>query len=383
MEHETNKAFTPNSIEDMQVLIRESNSVRVLGREDLSETLSSVEGLGSPKLEAPTTHISLSAFNQIVEYLPEEYTITVQAGVPTAEVQAALAAEGQYLPFDPPFSAEGTTVGAMIAKGLSGPGSFRYGILRDFILGVNFIDGIGNHSHTGGKVVKNAAGFDIPKLMSGSYGSFGIITEASFKVFPVAPESRTIVFNYPSFQEAHEAFVSLGRSRFTLDILDLDSKGRLFLKLAGQPGSMDQRVKAIESHLTHQSDTLPQECIDSYWPESVRLEAPPQSGLLVKIPINPLTIFDLESALASYSTEIRYSIGGYVCWLHWNNSIEKLSALLTQLNLSGQVACGDAETPLIAADSQKSFYRRLKSAFDPEDKFTELYPTALLPAFNE
>ena len=383
MEHEPNKAFTPNSIEDMQVLIRESNSVRVLGREDLSETLGSVERIGSPKLEAPTTHISLSAFNQIVEYLPEEYTITVQAGVPAAEVQAALAAEGQYLPFDPPFSAEGTTVGAMIAKGLSGPGSFRYGILRDFILGVNFIDGIGNHSHTGGKVVKNAAGFDIPKLMSGSYGSFGIITEASFKVFPVAPERRTIVFNYPSFQEAHEAFVSLGRSRFTLDILDLDSKGRLFLKLAGQPGSMDQRVKAIESHLTHQSDTLSQKCIDSYWPESVRLETPPQSGLLVKIPINPLTIFDLESALASYSTEIRYSIGGYVCWLHWNNSIEKLSALFTQLNLSGQVACGDAETPLIAADSQKSFYRRLKSAFDPEDKFTELYPTALQPAFNE
>jgi hypothetical protein len=146
---------------------------------------------------------------------------------------------------------------------------------------------------------------------------------------------------------------------------------------------MDQRVKAIESHLTHQSDTLSQECIDSYWPESVRLEIPPQSGLLVKIPINPLTIFDLESALASYSTEIRYSIGGYVCWLHWNNSIEKLSALLTQLNLSGQVACGDAETPLIAADSQKSFYRRLKSAFDPKDKFTELYPTALQPVFNQ
>ncbi len=374
MENEAEKLVRPNTIEELQALVRDSNRVRVLGSED---------GPVPPKLDASTTHISLSAFNQIVEYLPEEYTITVQAGMPVAEVQAALAAECQYLPFDPPFGAEGTTVGAMIAKGLSGPGSFRYGILRDFILGVNFIDGIGNHSHTGGKVVKNAAGFDIPKLMSGSYGSFGIITEASFKVFPVAPESRTIVFNYPSFQEAHKAFVSLGRSRFTLDILDLDSKSRLFLKLAGQPGSMDQRVEAIENHLNHQSDLLSPDDFHDQWHESVRLDASPSSGILVKIPVNPLAILDLESALASYSTERRYSIGGYVCWLHWNDSIETLSALLSQLYLSGQVAYGETGTPLIAADTQKSFYRRLKSAFDPESKFAELYPTTLQPAFNE
>ncbi len=380
MEDETNKVFTPNSIEALQALVRDSNRVRVLGSDGLSKTQSAVEGPGHPK---NATRISLSAFNQIVEYLPEEYTITVQAGMLVSEVQAALAAKGQYLPFDPPLSGQATTVGSMIAKGLSGPGSFRYGILRDFILGVNFIDGIGNPVHTGGKVVKNAAGFDIPKLMTGSYGCFGIMTVASFKVFPIAPESRIIVFNYPSFKAGHEAFVSLGRSRFSLDILDLDSKGRLFVKLAGQPGSMDQRVNAIESHLSHQSDLLEPNSFHDQWHEGVRLDAPPPSGILVKIPVNPLSILDLENALAPYSTERRYSIGGYVCWLHWNNSIEELSTILTQLNLSGQVACGDTETPLIAADSQKPFYRRLKSAFDPDAKFTDLYPTALQPVFNE
>ncbi len=377
MEDEPNKAFTPNTIEELQALVRDSNRVRVLGRDGRPGCANDTSS------NASTTHISLSALNQIVEYLPEEYTITVQAGAPVAEVQAALAAEGQYLPFDPPFGLEGTTVGAMIAKGLSGPGSFRFGILRDFILGVNFTDGIGNHVHTGGKVVKNAAGFDVPKLMVGSYGCFGIITEASFKVFPVAPESRIIVFNYPSFKEGHEAFVSLGRSRFTLDILDLDSKGRLFIKLAGQPGSMDQRVDAIENHLNHQSDTLSPDGFHNQWHESVRLDTPPSSGILVKIPVNPLAILDLENALAPFSTERRYSIGGYVCWLHWNDNIEELSTILSELGLSGQVACGVTETPLIAADSQKSFYRRLKSAFDPDAKFTDLYPAARQPAFNE
>lgn len=375
MENEPNNIVRPASIEELQTLAKDSSSIHVLGRDHLQ---------GHPHnadLDEPT-QISLASFNQIVEYLPEEYTITVQAGMTVKAVQAALAEKGQYLPFDPPFASTGTTVGAMIAKGLSGPGSFRFGILRDFILGVNFVDGQGNFIHTGGKVVKNAAGFDVPKLMTGSLGSFGVITEATFKVFPVSPEERTVVFRFPNFNKGHQALVSLGRSRFTLDILDLDPNGSLFVKLTGQPGSMDQRVQALELHLARQSEALNADAAQSFWDTPVRLDEPPQSGHLYKIPVAPQKIGELEEALASHESARRYSIGGYVAWVHWEEEIDSLDTILRQLGLSAQLASGKSKILLLGATPQKSFYQRLKSAFDPNGKFTNLY-TSLQPALNE
>lgn len=382
MEAQSNKIVSPESIEELLALVRNSPSITTYGRENLSLTLSSAEGLGPPNTETNTTLISLAAFNQIVEYQPEEYTITVQAGISVKEVQSALAEKGQYLPFDPPFSGTDMTIGSMIEQGLSGPGSFRYGILRDFILGVNFVDGLGGLIHTGGKVVKNAAGFDIPKLMSGSGGSFGIITEATFKVFPISPERRTVVFSFPSFEAGYRALVSLGRSRFTLDVLDLDPQGRLYIELGGQPGSMDQRVAALESHLSHNSETLTDIQISEFWDPKVRLEVPPQSGILVKIPVNPSIINTLETALKPHHAVCRYSIGGYVSWIHWEDNPETLSTLLEDLNLSGQVTYGETQTRLIGRDTQRSFYNRLKAAFDPHGKFVDLYTNLSQPALD-
>ena len=77
-----------------------------------------------------------------------------------------------------------------MASGLSGPGRFRFGGLRDFLIGVQFVDGTGKLVRSGGKVVKNAAGFDLPKFMVGSLGRFGILTELSFKVFPAPDDAR-------------------------------------------------------------------------------------------------------------------------------------------------------------------------------------------------
>ena len=113
-----------------------------------------------------------------------EFTFTALAGTPVREIAAALAERGQYLPFDPMLREAGATLGGTVAAGLSGPGRFRYGGLRDFILGVRFVDGEGRLLRLGGKVVKNAAGFDLPKFFVGSLGRFGVLAEMTFKVFP-------------------------------------------------------------------------------------------------------------------------------------------------------------------------------------------------------
>ncbi len=354
----------PQSIDALVSLVKNASSIKVRGSENTST-------------QSSANVISLSALNRIKEYLPDEYTISVEAGMATSEVQSTLAAKGQYLPFDPPFASEGTTIGATIARGLSGPESFRYGILRDFILGVTFIDGHGNLIRAGGKVVKNAAGFDIPKLMSGSCGSFGIIAEASFKVFPVAPETRTLVFNYSHFDKGHEALVKLGKSPFTLDALDLSSEGSLVIKLAGQPGSTDERISAIESFLESRADANTEENNDSIWPETVQLHNRPATGTLLKVPTNPSSVMALESALTGSNAPRRYSIGGYVAWVHWSESVEAVSSLLAKLNLSGQVVSGGAPAIIIGDTGQRPFYNRIKSALDPDGKFGDLYaPTA-------
>ena len=113
------------------------------------------------RLADNAVRISTAKLRGIVEYEPSEFTFTALAGTPVREVAAVLAERGQYLPFDPLFAAAGATLGGTVASGVSGPGRFRFGGLRDFILGVRFVDGGGRLMRLGGKVVKNAAGFDL------------------------------------------------------------------------------------------------------------------------------------------------------------------------------------------------------------------------------
>src|SRR5688572_27540127 len=133
--------------------------------------------------------LDMRGLSGMVEYEPDEFTFTALAGTPLSVVQAELARHGQYLPFDPPLAAEGATLGGTVAAGLSGPGRLRYGGVRDFIVGVQWVDGGGALIRGGGKVVKNAAGFDFPKLFTGSMGRLGVLVEMTFKVFP-SPAAR-------------------------------------------------------------------------------------------------------------------------------------------------------------------------------------------------
>src|SRR5262249_20856303 len=135
-----------------------------------------------PRLSAVPgiTRISTARLRGILEYDPSEFTFTALAGTSLGEISAVLAARGQYLPFDPPWVAAGSTLGGAVAAGLNGPARFRYGGMKDFILGVRFVDGTGRLLRMGGKVVKNAAGFDLPKFFVGSLGRFGALAELTF-----------------------------------------------------------------------------------------------------------------------------------------------------------------------------------------------------------
>lgn len=151
--------------------------------------------------------LDTNAYSGILSYEPSELVITVRCGTPLAEVEAALADKGQSFAFEPPhFRATrrdtldkpphlgaDATIGGMVAAGLSGPARASVGTVRDFVLGARVINGKGEHLTFGGQVMKNVAGYDVSRLLAGSWGQLGLITEVSLKVLPVAPGEATLV----------------------------------------------------------------------------------------------------------------------------------------------------------------------------------------------
>jgi len=133
------------------------------------------------------------AYRGIVSYEPSELVVTARCGTPLAELEAALAEKGQCLAFEPPHFGPDATVGGMVAAGLSGPARATAGAVRDYVLGARFINGLGEHLTFGGQVMKNVAGYDVSRLMAGSWGTLGLITEVSLKVLPVAPAEATLM----------------------------------------------------------------------------------------------------------------------------------------------------------------------------------------------
>ena len=134
--------------------------------------------------------VNLAALNRVLEHTPEDMTVTVETGITLAELQRQAGKCRQWLAIDPPHP-EKATIAAIINANTSGPRRFGCGTIRDYLLGVTVVLADGTIIHSGGKVVKNVAGYDLMKLFIGGQGTVGVVVEATFKLRPL-PEARTI-----------------------------------------------------------------------------------------------------------------------------------------------------------------------------------------------
>jgi glycolate oxidase FAD binding subunit len=137
------------------------------------------------------------AYGGIVAYEPTELVVTARAGTSLADLEAALARNGQMLPFEPPHYGPGATLGGCIAAGLAGPRRAAAGGVRDFVLGARLIDGRGRLLAFGGQVMKNVAGYDVSRVLAGSLGTLGLIAEVSLKLAPRPQTETTLALEMP------------------------------------------------------------------------------------------------------------------------------------------------------------------------------------------
>lgn len=345
----------PTKLIELQQMVRENSSLRPRG------------GGSKPALSRPDsgqTILSMDQFRGVLEYQPGEFVFVARSGTPLLEIEQLLAQHGQYLPFDPPLVAEGATLGGTVAAGLSGSMRQRYGGVRDFVLGIEWVNGLGQTLRGGGKVVKNAAGFDLPKLAVGSLGRLGIFTELALKVFPAPPATLTLRFSHNTLADSLQWLARLANSPFEFYALDLEPPHHLVVRLGGLASTLAQRQQQLETFVGQTGEPVHDEA--AYWQAQRSLDW--SQGLpLVKIPLTTAQIPALEAHLSHQPR--RYLAAGNLLYLAWPDPLEQLDAMLHPLLLSGILLRGKAPVPWLGRSLNQAFAQRIGQVLDPYNRF--------------
>ena len=322
---------------------------------------------------------------RVLEYEPADLVVTVEAGLTLGRLQALLAEHDQFLPIDAPDEA---TVGGVLAAGVSGPSRHAYGLPRDWLLGCRVAHVDGSVSKGGGRVVKNVAGYDMPKLAVGSLGTLGVIIEATFKVAPLPATQETLLATFPSLEAATAAVFAADDRGLALRAFALQPQpaGTALAAcwLAGPSAAVDRTAREL-SELTGGAETRRLEGAESerWWAQIEQAVAPSGSGVGLRASLPPSAVVGFMQGLealghddAATVDSLSYPTTGLVLARLGDAPVERLvdvieaaRGLATEAGGSLVVtaapvavkeridAWGDADAP--------SLMRRLKQEFDP------------------
>jgi FAD/FMN-containing dehydrogenase len=187
--------------------------------------------------------LDMNALSGISSYEPTELVVTARAGTPLADLEAALEEQGQCLPFEPPRFT-GATIGGTVAAGLAGPARAAVGCVRDHVLGLTLLNGNGELLSFGGQVAKNVAGYDVSRLIVGSWGILGIVCEVSIKVLPIAAASATIRFDCAQREALQK--INAWRSKPLPIHATAWYRDRLYVRLSGARAAVAEACRDLQ-----------------------------------------------------------------------------------------------------------------------------------------
>ncbi|WP_312142224.1 glycolate oxidase subunit GlcE [Stutzerimonas nitrititolerans] len=295
------------------------------------------------------------AHRGIVSYDPTELVVTVRAGTPLTELEAALDEAGQMLPCEPPHFGEGATVGGMIAAGLSGPRRPWSGSVRDFVLGTRIITGHGKHLRFGGEVMKNVAGYDLSRLMAGSFGCLGVLTEVSLKVLP-KPRRCSGLRVEMALDQALLKLAEWGQQPIPISAACHDGQA-LHLRLEGGEGSVNAARERIGG------EDLDAAYWDALREQRLAFFEDPRPLWRLSLPIN-------TQALALEGEQL-VDWAGAQRWLKSTEDAERIRAIVGEVD--GHAICysaGATTSPFQPLGAPLlRYHQQLKAQLDPQGIF--------------
>lgn len=355
-------------VEQVQDTVRTARAIRISGA---SSKIARQEAAGSATLD-------MRPHSGVIDYQPSEFIIQARAGTPVRDVAELLASHGQYLPFDPMLVDAGATLGGTVAANASGPERFRYGGVRDFIIGCHFIDGAGEHLSGGGKVVKNAAGFDYPKLFVGSFGTLGILIDVCFKVFPKPEVYNTLFLAHASVASGVDAMLKLAGAPLDIHALELAATASGFQLEARVGGLRDgirarmDRVRAIAGG----GEIVEGAAESDHWRRVRELAWLGSDENAVKLPMTPRQIAGVDRHLQTGQAR-RYGAGGNAAWISLpGHAHEHMQKLCQAEGLSGVTFCAseNARGARFGEWPANPFAERVRRVLDPHRKFSDASP---------
>jgi glycolate oxidase FAD binding subunit len=223
-------------------------------------------------------------------------------------------------------------------------------------------------------VVKNAAGFDLPKLLVGSLGRLGVIVELSLKVLPAPPAYGTLRAGADGLEAGLEAVARLGRAGIDAEALDLEPSGRLWVRLGGAADGLERRLDRVARELGLDGERLLGLAEEDAWAAARDLDWAPPGASVAKVAITPARVVELDRALGQAGAGRRYSAGAQVCWVAWpqGEPAERLDRILSETGSGGVVITGDLRRPLIGAVPGGEFAARVRRGLDPDSVFAEI-----------
>jgi glycolate oxidase FAD binding subunit len=348
-------------------------------REELASALAAAAEAGTPVRfrgggtksgwppAAPDEAIELTTagLTRIVEHNAGDLTAVLEAGVPLAEAQAVFAKEGQRLALDPPDN--GATVGGVVASGDTGPLRGRYGGPRDLVVGMRVALSDGTLAKSGGKVIKNVAGYDIAKLFTGSFGTLGAIVEVSLRLHPIAPDTATAIGEAESPEELGRGAAAIGQSPLEhhgIDIAWHGGRGRVLARFAGTV----PRPQAEAAEKLLRAEGLATEIADDderLWDEQ---RAAQRGPLVVKVSGLPARLPELVRAADETGGSVvsRAALG--LSWVRYEEpSVEAVKRLRRDFIAAVLDRPADLDVdPVGSMDpATGDLMRRVKERFDP------------------